>query len=81
MRRDKAGVPKEIGFATKPEIALTQIRAACEGGVPRGVVLMDAGYGADTGLRSELTSLGLCYVAGIHPHTAQAAIQLHPATL
>lgn len=68
-RRDKAGVPKEFGFATKPEIALTQIRAACEGGVPRGVVLMDAGYGADTGLRTELTSLGLSYVAGIHPHT------------
>ena len=69
VRRDKAGVPKEIGFATKPEIALAQIRAACEGGVPRGVVLMDAGYGADTGLRSELTLLGLSYVAGIHPHT------------
>src|SRR6185312_549425 len=67
--RDKAGVPKEIAFATKPEIALAQIRAACEGGVPRGVVLMDAGYGADTGLRTELTSLGLPYVAGIHPHT------------
>ena len=57
-RRDKAGVPQEIGFATKPEIALSQIRAACEGGVPRGVVLMDAGYGADTGLRTELTCLG-----------------------
>jgi SRSO17 transposase len=68
-RRDKAGVPQEIGFATKPEIALSQIRAACEGGVPRGVVLMDAGYGADTGLRTELTCLGLSYVAGIHPHT------------
>jgi len=30
---------------------------------------MDAGYGADTGLRTELTALGLSYVAGIHPHT------------
>jgi SRSO17 transposase len=69
-RRDKVGVPKEIAFATKREIALAQIRAACEGGVPRGVVLMDAGYGADTGLRTELTSLGLTYVAGIQPHTS-----------
>jgi SRSO17 transposase len=29
-RRKKAGVPDEIGFATKPRIALEQIRAACE---------------------------------------------------
>ena len=69
VRRDKAGVPKEIGFATKPEIALAQIRAAREAGIPHGVVLMDAGYGADTGLRTDLTSLGLSYVAGIQPHT------------
>ena len=69
LRRDKAGVPKPISFATKPEIALDQIRAACTAGIPRGAVLMDAGYGADTGLRTELTALGLSYVAGIHPHT------------
>ena len=42
----KAGVPDDIGFMTKPEIALEQIRWACEAGLPRGVVLMDAGYGA-----------------------------------
>src|SRR6267142_5278693 len=42
-RHKKAGVPDEIGFATKPQIALDQIRAACEAGLPRGVVLMDAG--------------------------------------
>src|SRR5215475_14600398 len=48
----KAGVPDDIGFMTKPEIALEQIRWACEAGLPRGVVLMDAGYGASTELRS-----------------------------
>src|SRR6266540_5410134 len=47
-RRRKAGVPKEIGFKTKPQIALAQLRWACEAGLPRGVVLMDAGYGANT---------------------------------
>src|SRR6476660_6394632 len=41
-RRRKAGVPKEISFKTKPEIALEQIEAACRAGLPRGVVLMDA---------------------------------------
>ena len=35
-RRKKAGVPEEIGFQTKPEIALDQIRAACTAGLPRG---------------------------------------------
>jgi SRSO17 transposase len=69
VRRDKAGVPPAVEFMTKPAIALEQIRAACEAGMPRGVVLMDAGYGADTGLRTEITALGLCYVAGIQPHT------------
>ncbi len=68
-RRRKAGVPKEIGFKTKPRIALEQLRWACEAGLPRGVVLMDAGYGADTDLRATITTLGLSYVAGIMPHT------------
>ncbi len=66
-RRAKAGVPADVVFATKPMIALSQIRAACEAGVSRGVVLMDAGYGADTGLRTELTRMELPYVAGIQP--------------
>ena len=68
-RRDKAGVPRTIGFATKPEIALEQIRAAVAADIPPGVVLMDAGYGADTRLRTAITANGLAYVAGIQPHT------------
>jgi SRSO17 transposase len=68
-RRRKAGVPKEISFKTKPEIALDQLRWACEAGLPRGVVLMDAGYGADTAVRANTTTLGLSYVAGILPNT------------
>ena len=68
-RRRKAGVPEEISFKTKPEIALEQLRWACEAGLPRGVVLMDAGYGADTDLRTNITTLGLSYVAGIRPNT------------
>src|SRR5262249_21777883 len=65
----KVGVPDEIGFKTKPEIALAQIRWACEAGLPRGAVLMDAGYGVDTDLRTSITGLGLSYVAGIQSHT------------
>jgi SRSO17 transposase len=65
----KAGVPDDVGFNTKPEIALEQVRWACQSGLPRGVVLMDAGYGANTELRSSITALGLTYVAGILPNT------------
>jgi SRSO17 transposase len=68
-RRRKVGVPDEISFKTKPEIALAQIRWACEAGLPRGAVLMDAGYGVDTDLRTSITALGLSYVAGIQSHT------------
>ena len=68
-RRRKAGVPKEISFKTKPQIALEQLRWACEAGLPRGVALLDAGYGANTDLRANITTLGLWYVAGIMPNT------------
>jgi SRSO17 transposase len=68
-RRKKAGIPKDIRFRTKPQIALEQIRAAHAAGIPQGPVLMDAGYGKDTGLRTSLTELGLAYVAGILPQT------------
>jgi SRSO17 transposase len=64
-RRRKTGVPEDVSFKTKPEIALEQITAACEAGLPRGVVLMDAGYGNNSELRADITALGLTYVAGI----------------
>src|SRR3954470_22747835 len=70
VRRRKAGVPESVTFQTKPEIALDQIRAALEAQIPRGVVLMDAGYGADTALRTGVSALGLTYVAGVQPHTS-----------
>jgi len=64
-RRRKAGVPEEVVFRTKPEIALAQIEAALRAGVPRGVVLADAAYGNDTSFRDRLTAWGLPYVVGV----------------
>jgi len=69
-RRCKAGVPKEISFKTKPEIALEQLRWACEAGIARGVVLTDAGYGCNTNLRTGISALALHYVAGILSQTS-----------
>jgi SRSO17 transposase len=66
-RRKKAHVPDGIAFATKPQIALEQIRAACAAGVPRGVVLMDASYGSNSALRAGVSMLALSYVAAIVP--------------
>ena len=57
-RRAKAGVPEEVVFQTKPEIALDQIQAALAAGVPRGVVLADAGYGIDTAFRTGVDAAG-----------------------
>jgi SRSO17 transposase len=68
-RRRQVHVPGEIGFKTKPEIALDQISWAHEVGLPRGTVLLDAGYGHDSKLRTGITELELAYVAGIQSQT------------
>jgi SRSO17 transposase len=68
-RRRKAGVPEDIVFKTKPEIALEMIRAAHEQGLPGTMALFDAGYGNDGKLRAGVTALGKAYVAGIQPQT------------
>jgi SRSO17 transposase len=68
-RRTKAGVPEDVTFRTKPEIALDEIQEALSVGVPRGVVLADAGYGIDTAFRSGLTAMGLTYIVGIQSST------------
>lgn len=68
-RRQKTGVPKDVKFQTKPEIAIEQIRRARERGLPEGVVLTDAGYGNHTGFRLELTKMGMTYAVGIQSST------------
>ena len=73
VRRARAGVPEDVVFKTKPQIALDQIRAARAEGVPEGVVLADAGYGINTAFRTALTRMGLTYVVGI-----QSSAQLWP---
>lgn len=66
-RRKAAKVPADITFQTKPQIALDQIRTAKTQGVAPGVILADAGYGADGGFRAGLTQLNLTYVVGVQP--------------
>jgi SRSO17 transposase len=68
-RRTKAGVPEDIEFKTKPQIALQQIKWACGVGLPRGVVIIDAGYGVEAKFRTEISALALKYVAGVKTTT------------
>jgi SRSO17 transposase len=65
QRRKKAGVPSEITFETKPQIAIEQIRKAFNEGVIPAPVLADAAYGNDSGLRKAITDLGLNYMLGV----------------
>jgi SRSO17 transposase len=68
-RLRKAHVPADIGFKTKHEIALDQLHWACAAGLPRGVALLDAGYGNSSELRADISALGVSYVAGILSNT------------
>src|SRR3984893_9021953 len=58
-RRKETGIPREVSFATKPAIALQQIRKAVEEEVPTAPVLTDAAYGNDSQFRKGLSELGL----------------------
>ena len=69
-RRAKAGVPDDIVFQTKPQIALDQLRAARAAGIEADVVLADAGYGNDTDFRDGITEIGLPYAVGIQSSTS-----------
>jgi len=65
QRCQQAGVPLDITFATKPALALEQIRAAHAAGVPAGVVLGDEAFGANGPFRRGVRALGLDYALGV----------------
>ena len=69
-RRSQVGVPEEIEFQTKQEIALDQIRSLVAEEVPRAPVLADAAYGNDHGFREGLEALGFSYAVGIQSSTS-----------
>jgi SRSO17 transposase len=64
-RRVQAGVPEELRFATKTQIALAQLHALLAEGAPHHCVLADAGYGVDTAFRQALSDMGLEYAVGV----------------
>ncbi len=64
-RRAAAGVPEDVVFRSKPELALEAIEGALAAGVAPGVVVADAGYGHNSGFRESLSALGLDYMVQV----------------
>ena len=60
-----AGIPEQVGFATKPALASQMLTRALDAGVPAAWVTGDEVYGADPGLRSELERRGIGYVLAV----------------
>jgi SRSO17 transposase len=64
------GVPDEVGFATKPQLATRMLARALDAGVPAAWVTGDEVYGANPTLRAELEARGVGYVLAVacdHP--------------
>lgn len=68
-RRRVAGVPEDLVFQTKTEMALDQIDQLLADEVPKAPVVMDAFYGRATELRDAIAKRSLQYVAAIREDT------------
>jgi SRSO17 transposase len=64
-RCQAAGVPDEIEFATKPDLAAEMITAALDAGVPARWVAADEAYGNSSTFRSHLREHRLGYVLAV----------------
>ena len=78
VRRKEVGVPPEVQFQTKPEIALAQIRQAVEDGVVPGVVLADEVYGSNREFREGLAEWKLSYSLAVRSTTTLWALERQP---
>jgi len=79
-RLQAAGVPDQVGFATKPKLATTMITRALDAGVPAAWVAGDEVYGVNPGLRAELEARGVGYVLAVAcDHRVQAGGVTHCA--
>lgn len=60
-----AGVPADVEFATKPELAVRMLTRAMDAGVPAGWVSGDEVYGQHGGLRAALEERDMGYVLAV----------------
>ena len=75
QRRQEAGIPAEIAFVPKWQLALEIIDQMRSWDLPDRVVLADAGYGESTEFREALEQRHLRYAVGVGP---QVGVWLKP---
>jgi len=79
-RLREAGVPEDVEFATKPELARAMIGRALDAGAPAAWVAGDEVYGADPNLRADLQRRGVGYVLAVaRDHRVRTGIGVHRA--
>lgn len=65
-RMAKAGIPDDVVFQTKGQIALSLLDKALAANVGRWPVVADAGFGDSSAFRDAIVARGLKYVVGIN---------------
>ena len=65
VRREEAGIPPEVKYRSKPQIALDQIRRALANGVRVAAWTFDEHYGQSYAFLDGLDALGQTYVAEV----------------
>src|SRR5918998_5227492 len=64
-RREEAGVPASVTFATRPQLARQMLKRTLDAGVPAGWVPADSVYGSTYHLRQDIVKRHLRYVMGV----------------
>jgi SRSO17 transposase len=64
-RRERAHVPEEVGFRSKPQIALSLVDLSREWEVPFETVVADSGYGDNPNFLEGLEERKVAYVCGV----------------
>ncbi len=59
------GIPEEVPFQTKPQLALALVERAVDAGVPAAWVVADEVYGSDSKFRGPLEARGQAYVLAV----------------
>jgi len=68
-RRAEAGIPDDVVFKTKPDLALDLIARALEDELPGEIVLADAAYGESSDFRASIRVFGLDYAVAVRAST------------
>ncbi len=68
-RRDGAGVPTDITFQTKPQLATDMLAAAIAADVPFSWLTADEAYGNNPAFRADLRDRGISYVVAVACNT------------